>query len=452
MINESGPMTDLLNDLAPIDAFPTVDEMHAFARGLAEAHPDRVTLRDVGASRAGEAIQLVTLAAAAPETEVLIIGQPHPNEPIGMATIKVLCEALLADGASGLDASRASWHFLPAVDPDGTRLNEGWFAGPWTREHYARHFFRPGSEAQVEWTFPFSSGDFSVDAPMPETRALMAAIDLVKPSVVASLHNGEMGGAYYYVSEGDEALFAQLGQICTEHGIPLHLGEPEIPVSALLAPAVFSVPRTQDIFDFASMVGMEPGDVISGASSYDYAIRHGAVAALVIELPYWRDPRADDTSPSPSGLSRREVKLASLDLEDECIAFLQEIAAEAAPLPESLISDAVTSFLGTFVAGFAEMKRQQAQNDPEFELPVTVAEEFSAYDEIDMFRLRIGGMLLRVLPEGATRDRMEATFTQWCADTAGSSKAEAVPIRDLVAVQGKAILATLETALRNATA
>ncbi len=36
-----------------------------------------------------------------------------------------------------------TWHLIGCVDPDGTRLNEGWFAGPFTPRNYARHFYRP---------------------------------------------------------------------------------------------------------------------------------------------------------------------------------------------------------------------------------------------------------------------------------------------------------------------
>ena len=164
-------MRGLLDDLDPIERFPTVEEMQAFAAQLAVDHPDRVTVREVGRSRDGDLIQLVSITPDNSRGSVLIVGQPHPNEPIGMATIIAMCERLLADPAA-LNATGATWHFVPCVDPDGTRLNEGWFAGPWTREHYARNFYRPGGEAQVEWTFPFSTEGFSVSAPMPETKAM----------------------------------------------------------------------------------------------------------------------------------------------------------------------------------------------------------------------------------------------------------------------------------------
>ena len=85
------------------------------------------------------------------DERVLLHALPHPNEPIGATLVHFLLGELVTNEA--LRRGR-SWFLLPCVDPDGTRLNEGWFAGPYTVRHYARHFYRPRSEEQVEWTFP----------------------------------------------------------------------------------------------------------------------------------------------------------------------------------------------------------------------------------------------------------------------------------------------------------
>lgn len=47
-----------------------------------------------------------------------------------------------------------TWHLLPCVDPDRTRLNEGWFAGPFTMREYAKYYHRSTVAEQVKWTFP----------------------------------------------------------------------------------------------------------------------------------------------------------------------------------------------------------------------------------------------------------------------------------------------------------
>ena len=440
-------MIGLLASLPAIDGFPTVDEMAAFVSRLVERHPSRASLREVGRSRAGDPIQLLSITAPDARGRAFVIGQPHPNEPIGMATITALSEWLLSEPGA-LERTGVDWHFVPVADPDGTRLNEGWFAGPWTREHYARHFYRPASNLQVEWTFPFRTDGFEVDAPMPETRALMAAIDEVKPTVLASLHNGEMGGGYFYVNPGESTdYYESLGALCGAHGIPLHLGDPETPFSELLAPAVFSVPTAQQIFDFITAVGADPADVVTGSNSGEYAERHGKVTGLAIELPYWRDDRSDDSSPDPSGRLLREVMLAGLDLQEQLNTRLRALMAMA-PVPPSPFADAVEGFAGMLADSYVEGQRQEAAAKPDGDRTATVAEVFSIMDNVHMFRLRLGGMLLRALDDSPVREEAEQQFAAWCAEAAADNKAEVIPIEDLVAIQADAIVATVRESLR----
>lgn len=428
----------------PIERFPTVDEMRTWAAELAYAHPDTVTLRNVGASRDGDVIQLLSVTGPGDGPDVLVIGQPHPNEPIGMATITALA-ARLASDPDAVAATGVKWHFLPCADPDGTRLNEGWFAGPWTREFYARHFYRPGGAQQVEWTFPFATDGFTVDAPMPETRSLMAAIDLVRPRIAASLHNGEMGGAYFYAGEGAPDLYRELAALCVARGIPLHRGEPETSLSIELAPSVFTVPTAQQMYDLATSVGMDPATLVSGASSLEYALRYGEVFPIVVELPYWRDARADDMSPDPLGRTRREVTLDAVELHESAARQMRKLMAVAAPLPPSPFLEAVDAFLRIDESGFLESRRHEATTDPEFNRPATVADVFSAFDSVHLSRLRLGGMLLRAIPaENPACDDVRSVFDEWAAEAAADSKAEPIPIMDLVGVQAAAILATVE--------
>jgi hypothetical protein len=90
--------------------------------------------------------------------------------------------------------------------------------------------------------------------------------------------------------------------------------------------------------------------------------------------------------------------------------------------------------------------------DPAYEQTATVAEAFSSRDEHLSSRLRMLGMLLRALPtDSAQRTDAEKLFEQWAADAAAGSKADVIPIRDLVAVQIGTILAAVESATRHQT-
>lgn len=430
----------LLDDLAPIDAYPTVDEIQEFARRLAKENPTRVLVRDVGASRAGDPIQLITIRADVPRQRVLVIGQPHPNEPIGMATIMTLSQRLLTAPA----VPDVEWHFVACADPDGTRLNEGWFAGPFTREHYARNFYRPGGEAQVEWTYPFSAGDFSVNAPMPETVALMTAIDEVRPTVLASLHNGDFGGAYFYVNAGGAALYERLAALCDEQGIPLHLGDPEFPLATVFAPAIYSVPTAQQIYEFATAIGADPRDLITGANSLEYCRKYEDPVGVVVELPHWQDSRADDNSPDPLGRTRREIALAEQANHADSIAAitaLSQAASVASPFAE-----AVQAFLQDGAVEVADEAVRTAET-AESDRIATVAEVFTARENHQSHRLRMAGMLLRGLPEGSqARAEVERLLEQWCAEDVDVTTSEPIAIHKLVAVQAGSILAAVEFA------
>ena len=105
---------------------------------------------------------------------------PHPNEPIGSNLVHYLSEQLCVD-EDLRTAFDYTWHLIPCVDPAGTRLNEGWFAGPFTPRNYARHFYRPASNQQVEWTFPVSHKELFYDRSIPETEMLMRVIDELQP-------------------------------------------------------------------------------------------------------------------------------------------------------------------------------------------------------------------------------------------------------------------------------
>jgi hypothetical protein len=149
------------------ERFYTLDEMLARTRATAENYPDLATLQIVGKSTDGLDIPMLRIGNG--KTPILLFACPHPNEPIGAMLVQFLLDELISNAT--LREGR-SWYLLPCVDPDGTRLNEGWFAGPYTIRNYARHFYRPRSAEQVEWTFPIHYKDLNFTASLPETKAL----------------------------------------------------------------------------------------------------------------------------------------------------------------------------------------------------------------------------------------------------------------------------------------
>jgi hypothetical protein len=165
-----------MNSVPDYSRFYTVDELINHTRSVALNHTSRVQYQNIGYSRNGELIPMLTIGNGT--ISLLLYACPHPNEPIGSLLVDFLFSALF-DHPELLDAY--TWYLIPCIDPDGTRLNEGWFSGPFTIRNYARYFYRPRAEEQVEWTFPITYKNYSWSTPSNETQALMYAIRLVQP-------------------------------------------------------------------------------------------------------------------------------------------------------------------------------------------------------------------------------------------------------------------------------
>ncbi|MFD0483997.1 M14 family zinc carboxypeptidase [Kineococcus sp. GCM10028916] len=442
-------------NVAPIDDFPTVDELTERFHALAAEFPDLVRARRVGTSRLGEPIECFEVGAPDSDLPVnLVVGGVHPNEPIGACTSLHLARELCTD-AELREQLGAVWHIVPCIDPDGARLNEGWFKGPFERGFYSRNFYRPAPAEQVEWSFPFSHKGCYFDAPIPETLAMMRLIDDLKPRLLVSLHNGEMGGVYYYVSRELPGLLDALHAVPAALGLPLDLGEPENPAAPVHGDAVFGLPGLAAVLDFFEELGVDPAHHQGGTSSAEWGSRHGTFS-LVAELPYWSHPASDDMSTTDR--TYREVLTEKADALTAAGAELGEILAAAEPHLTERLAGPPTPFLRAsriFVPMFPEIAghdRARAAT-PEADRPATVAEEFSAADFLRMFQLRYGGMLVRALaapvqgglagPElRRLHARAAALYERWQADAERLQGTRLLDIADLVGVQYGSTLST----------
>jgi hypothetical protein len=440
-----------LESVPQLETFATVDELAEATCRIAAQHPEVVTLRRVGTSAQGEQLSCLTIeatGASGPTTpDALVVGLPHPNEPIGGLTALHLARRLAEDRALRARLGHR-WHIVTCIDPDGLRLNEGWLKGPYTRDHYARHFYRQAGPEQIEWSFPLDYKQAWFDAVPPETFALMRLIDEHRPTLLASLHNSEVGGAYYYLSRPEPTLHPVLQGLPGRMGIELDRGEPEAPWMPAIDDGIFPLIDVRDAYDHLEEVGALQA-FSGGNSTGAYASRHGTLT-LVCELPYWTHPDALDTTPSDVGYA------------DALIANAAELRTLSEILTRSLSSigphvRAETPFLratryyAPVIGEQASATERRAAAASAATRKATVAELTSMTDTVHMFRLRYGGMLLRALDAEvaggnvrpairAVRHELAALHAAWCAAAAGTS-AEALPIRSLVAVQYGSVLA-----------
>lgn len=429
----------------PVTTFPTVDELLSDFDDRAEREPE-VHKRRIGTSRLGEAIHEFIIGDG--PRHVIVVGGVHPNEPIGFHTVARLADSLVDDPSTAMGLT---WHIVPCIDPDGTRLNEGWFSDPSQRTHYARHFYRPAPDEQIEWSFPFTYKRAHFDAVIPETFALMRLIDETSPILLVGLHNAELGGVYYYLNRQLAGAVDSLHAIPAHFGLPLEAGEPESADSHAYGEAVYHAPLSLERYDDLEKQGLDPVTIIGGGSTADYVTRHGSLT-FVAELPYWTHPESQDIA--PSGRSYADVleeKAAGLrGLGEE----LQRIFDAAAPdlhqdTPFLRASHAFVPLMSE--AGDAEARRAAA---PESHREATVAEVFTNDDLVRCFRLRYGGMLLRALNAevcaGTAHPRLrrlcndfERTYESWLAEADSVGDLTTLPIEQLVGVQ---FASTLEIA------
>ncbi|GAA5093465.1 M14 family zinc carboxypeptidase [Nocardia iowensis] len=434
-------VAEIVGPVERMDSFPTVDELNRFVDGLAAAHPDVVTVEEIGRSRGGDPIREVRIGSG--QRHLVVLGNPHPNEPIGMATIQHLLHRLTR---GDMDTLGATWHFVLCVDPDGTRLNEGWFAGPMTRTAVARDFYRPAGSEQPEWCFPITWQGTEVGVPLPETKALMALIDRTRPALIASLHNGDFGGGFFYTTGGDAEYYATLTRLLADANVPLYQGEPDAPGAKSWAPGVFELPTFAQMADALVAVGVDPVPSIGGGGSRDYSAAYGT-AVLVIELPLWGDPRITDPAASDRsvGSVMRAAATACRELVELVAGVLDRLGDRAtgrSPFERSLRAG-LTDLLDLAAAKDAAADQERA---------ATRGEVFTEeYVWTGLHRLRSGGMLLRLLDEEMRRDpspelaaertRVAAIFEGWSADIERNAPGRSVPLDRLVAIQAGAIVA-----------
>lgn len=437
-----------MSSLPEMDRFLTVNELNEDFARLAAGHPEFTTLERVGSSSLGEPIQMLSIGSG--ERNVLLFACPHPNEPIGAMLVHHLARLLCAD-ASLRDDLGFTWNLIPCVDPDGTRLNEGWFDGPFTITNYARNFYRPAAEQQVEWTFPNFHKLNYFDRSLPESEMLMRVIDRLQPVLMGSLHNAGFGGVYYYISRDEPDLYPVFHELPGWEDLPLRLGEPEVPYAPEYAPAIFGMISAADAYDYMEANGADMSSFSHGGSSAEYAEKYGTIT-LVIEMAYYDDPRVNDQTVSTT--NRREAILAGLDLSEEGYTVtnghLQAVKDQLRT--KSAFEQAVSSFMKMSEQG-REAERNWAQTDPSTDRPATEAELFTNLIEGRFFRLLSLGMLVRMLEgevaigNGTPTIRQhlkeaKATFEEWATSLEDDLQMRVVPIRKLVAVQLGAVLAT----------
>ena len=275
----------LLRAVPHYESFLSADEMRQRWQALLNRYPGLFRARTVGQSRDGRTIELLSAGHGA--RAVMLVGAPHPHELVGTLTIDFLAH-YIAEQPMAQSELGCSWHFIQVIEPDGLSLNEPWIAKARRPSNYLRSFYRPPLSDQAEYTFPFSTRDHSFGMTTAEANAWRTALDWVRPDLLVSLHNSEVGGAFFFTSGDDFELDSSLVECAGWLGFDVDArGEPgSLPKAG--RPGVFRFPDEieQSILDAAALG--PSSSLLTGDSSAGYAQRQFGTLSLVPEIPYWR--------------------------------------------------------------------------------------------------------------------------------------------------------------------
>jgi len=450
----------ILDDVPDYKVFLTVDELRNSTRQLANRYPEIVELMQIGKSRQGEIIDVIKIGHG-PKV-ALLFAMPHPNEPIGSMMLEFFSQRL-AEDEELRESLGYTWYLVKCIDPDGTRLNEGWFRGPFTLENYARHYYRPPAYQQVAWTFPIDYKTLHFNDPMPETQALMGLIEQLLPDFMYSLHNSDFGGVYYFIWEAAPPLYEQFHKLVESQELPLHLGESERPYEELYASAIYKDSSISAEYDYLEeYTETDPAEIITGGTlSFEYARRFCNPFTLICEMPYFYHPAINDTSPSDT--LRRDALLQAIEESRESVQFLAELydVVKDELTVASPFQDAIEEYLRTFSEELA-VEEEWVRTNPKTDGMATVAEKFDNLVIHRHYRLTTLGMFLRMLdtqiavtgaspPLISTHTVAKQAFEVRSATLEAEIDYSVIPIQKLVRVQlGSALLTADYVARRRA--
>ncbi|WP_405649407.1 M14 family zinc carboxypeptidase [Streptomyces sp. NBC_00019] len=404
--------------LLPELRYPTVTEVVTSARALAARRPALCTLRQIGRSRAGRPLHLLSVGHA--RRAVLVVAGAHSNEPTGGATLLDVAERVLNERELRLGTS---WHFLLCADPDGASLH----ITPAPRSLFDYHlgFFRPAGHEQPEW----SPAVLPPDRLPPETRALTGVIDELRPYLQVTLHGTDLGGSWVQLTKDIPGLAEPFAKSAAGLNIPVETGASDAAGWPASGPGVHVMPAPGAGAAYPSM----PDDARN--STWYHAHRYGGLTAIV-EVPMWASDLVDDPAPHPAPAVALR-RLAGRLLQDA--RQVERVLADATPR----LPDVEGPLLRASKWGLELVPGLAADW-----MHTPPADNTRAYvGSVDAFArrlpLRAASMLLRVLLEQDDRaaPRLERLVATWSEAFADRFRARWVPLEHQIEHQSRTVVA-----------
>ncbi|MEU3772804.1 M14 family zinc carboxypeptidase [Streptomyces sp. NPDC032472] len=417
--------------------YPTPRELALAARALADEHPHLARLRRAGSSRAGEPLWLLSVdpgGAEPPGRGVLVVAGAHANEPVGGATALALARRIVQGGAP---RAGCGWHFLLCADPDGAALH--CTPRPYSLLDYHRNFYRPPGPEQPEW----APSLLPPDRLPPETLALTALIDELRPVLQVSLHGTDLGGSWVQLTRDIPGLAEPFAKSAAELRIPVETGASDAAGWPSPGPGIFVMPDQEAAAGSAAPGAFHPEDT---RLSTWCRTHHYAGTTAIVEVPMWASDLVDDPAPHPDPRGALRLLAGRLAADAALVAAVRREAAgavaSAGPADAPLLR-AVDWTLGLIPQITAEWTGPRAPAD-------ATAARIASIDAFGRrLSLRAAAMLLRVLrgQEHPAAPGLDRLVTGWCTEFAARFQARWVPVATQVEHQSRTVLAAYERLL-----
>ncbi|MCF6525895.1 M14 family zinc carboxypeptidase [Streptomyces sp. JJ36] len=445
----SGPRTGPTGHRPSFHPYPSLHELYAAARALADRHPGHCALRPVGRSRQGTELLLLSVTpdaqappAAAAARHVLVVAGPHANERVGGATVLHLAERALRDPA--LRARQdAGWHFLLCLDPDGTRLNENAVPHPPTVLDGHRVFFRPTGTEQPEWAPSLGTSGNR----LPESRALENVVEEIRPFLQCSLHGHDVGGAWVQSTRHIPGLTEPFMKSTADLGIPVEISNIDTLYWKSAGPGVFVLP------EFGPGAATPPATLFEDVprSTWYYPHRHGGTT-LVVEAPMWMSWSVGDGTPVPDPRHTVAVRAGRLRGRGLRVAALLDGARPLVPPghPADALLRGAEAAAGVCPPMADEWMRLSAEPAGWPVAPLTAGQAASLDAVTWRIPLRAAAMVHTALDgvpgreAAGLRDELDRLVRRWSGAFEEEFEARWVPVDDQVRHQARMVVAGFE--------
>ncbi len=436
----------LLEKVDNFGEFLFVDELNSKLLALAGKN----NIIDIGKSAKGHSILCAKIGSG--KKNALIFGFPHPNEPVGSLTCLSLIKILLENKKL---RDKYTWHIIPCADPDGAKMNEGWFKGKFTIKKYVHHFYRSRENLQTDWSFPIKYKDYIFDNPPPNVAALVKLMKKIKPDVIYPIHNDGFGGAYFYISRAmPKEYYEGVISFCNLLSMPLDLGKPNFDVPKFLPVKVLKQPiylnfNFEECYDFYKRLGKDPAKLLEGGTdSIGFAkTLNPEVFGLMGEVPYLHDPQI--VNRSPINMTKRDGLMHEIKINSKVVDFARRAIGCKGIKKDSLFYDLLAASVREEKMDLAADKQDLKKK--KYSKHETVADEFSA-EVLTRFNsaLLLGEVRRLLLESEKTKERdtiiktAENKIDALVGYVEKHSDYRVMPIRELVQLQLGLLLISLD--------